>query len=127
MSFVTCFFRSVKDDDILNKSLVYQTILGDQICVTYDPPAESDVTQGVQPVSTQQTCLLLSNPMHYYCTSLLQLRMYINSTEVVDLHIHFHEKTYTTFDRGGKLRGPQYTGWTEDHRNFDIPCNFLIC
>ena len=53
--FITSW-RHVGNDDIKNKSLVHQTISGDQVCVTYDPPGESDVTEGVVPVSAQCIC-----------------------------------------------------------------------
>ena len=46
-------FRHVGNDDLKNKSVIYQTILANQVCVTYDPPAKSDVTQGIEPVNTQ--------------------------------------------------------------------------
>ena len=95
-------FRHVGNDDIRNRSLFFQTIWGDQICVTYDPPGESDVTQGVEPVSTSSTSLLLSYLMQY-CSTSLQLYMYINSSGLVDLFVYFHERTYTTFDRGGEI------------------------
>ena len=82
--------------------MIHHTIAGDQICLTYNPPTKTDVTEGDKPVSSTCTLFHIFNHFLIIATQ-MQLEMLINTTNTIDLFIYIHGRGMTTLDRGGNL------------------------